>query len=357
MASFPALEPFRRSYSFPAFQVEQEPTWPGFATRYKTGDPATTTGLKLTLQYEDIREAELQQIREHWRSQMGGVIGFNLPVLVWSKIGNLSNGGIRFRYANAPEEVHKGGDWYEVTIELESFAFESAIIDSPPPGEVIVRGLGGTPLIVTSYLVTLPSPTRIVTRGVAPQLTTQGGGAPVGRVVIRGPDPILGVMPGGLVVAPVSRVVIRGQAPTWTQDVAFRMLPAGSAVTRGVVPTINTAGIGQIPPPGRVVTRGVAPTLNTDGAAVLLAVARVVTRAPVPLIINTQVEVDPPAGGVVTRAPVPTVSVIAGGVVLLAVAPVVTRAPAATFSNAGAPQFPPAGWSVARGVVPAVTGA
>jgi len=128
MAVFPAIQPLRRSYDFPEFPLKEEGAWPGVAVRYRTGyAPNATGGVVLRLTYEDLTDAQMQQIRNHYRTVQGGTVDFNLPPIIWQ--GNTS--GItpslaRWRYLAPPEETHKSAGRFDVTIELEASAFLAA---------------------------------------------------------------------------------------------------------------------------------------------------------------------------------------------------------------------------------------
>jgi hypothetical protein len=129
MPTFPAIEPLRRSYELADFPMEEEAAWPGVPVRYRTGyDPLAAGGVVLRLTYEDLTDAQMQQIRNHYRTVQGGVVDFNLPPIIWQ--GNTS--GItpslaRWRYLTPPEEKQKKAGRYDVTIELESLMFLATV--------------------------------------------------------------------------------------------------------------------------------------------------------------------------------------------------------------------------------------
>jgi hypothetical protein len=135
MATFPSIQPLRRSYDFPEFPMEEEAAWPGVGVRYRTGyDPLAAHGVVLRLAYQDINSTQMQQIRTHYAMQQGGTVDFNIPSVIFQ--GNTS--GItpalaRWRYLATPEETHKSAGLFDVTIELESMPFLATEPAPPPP--------------------------------------------------------------------------------------------------------------------------------------------------------------------------------------------------------------------------------
>ena len=122
MAIFPALEPFRRSYSLPDFPVEDQDVWPGVTVRYSTGfDAMTVTGAVLKLDYVDLREDQMQLIRNHYNTQIGSTVKFTLPGIIWQgSSGILASDTLEWNYADQPSEDQRKGGLFDVTVELES---------------------------------------------------------------------------------------------------------------------------------------------------------------------------------------------------------------------------------------------
>ena len=135
MPTFPAIEPLRRSYELADFPMEEEAAWPGVPVRYRTGyDPLAAGGMVLRLDYEDLSGTEMQLIRDHWKSQQGGIVDFNVPPIIWQ--GNTSQAApalARWRYLAPPEETQKKGNRYDVSIELEAMPFLATEPPPPPP--------------------------------------------------------------------------------------------------------------------------------------------------------------------------------------------------------------------------------
>ena len=119
MATFPALEPTTRSYDLGDFSMSRAAGFGGGEVRFLHGgdDPL---GHDASLGYEAISGAELELIREHYRGQDGSHVSFTLPAIIWQghPVGGIVPDGGRWRYAAPPEETHRSGDLYDVTVAL-----------------------------------------------------------------------------------------------------------------------------------------------------------------------------------------------------------------------------------------------
>ena len=119
MASFPPLEPTTRSYDLGDFSMSRAAGFGGGEVRFLHGgdDPL---GHDAELGYELISGAELAEIRNHYRGQDGGHVSFTLPAIIWQ--GHPAGGILpeegRWRYAGPPDETHRNGDLYDVTVAL-----------------------------------------------------------------------------------------------------------------------------------------------------------------------------------------------------------------------------------------------
>jgi hypothetical protein len=119
MASFPALRPARRRYGFGLFPVTTESGFGGGSVRFLHGD--TRYGVNLELGYEVITQAEAQQIRNHYRGQSGGARSFLLPNIIWAGHTNPANIvplGTSWIYASEPEETHRSGLLFDLSVKL-----------------------------------------------------------------------------------------------------------------------------------------------------------------------------------------------------------------------------------------------
>ena len=121
MATFPVLEPATRSYDFGLFPLTEEPSVSAGIVRFRHS--VTQQNYQLTLGYVDLTDAEASLIREHYQSQGGGYISFQLPATVWA--GHTFSGNIvpyttRWRYIETPEEEHRSAGYVNVTVTLGS---------------------------------------------------------------------------------------------------------------------------------------------------------------------------------------------------------------------------------------------
>ena len=121
MATFPVLEPATRSYGFGLFPLTEEPSVSAGIVRFRHS--VTQQNYQLTLGYVDLTDAEASLIREHYQSQGGGYLSFQLPATVWA--GHTFSGNIvpyttRWRYIETPEEEHRSAGYVNVTVTLGS---------------------------------------------------------------------------------------------------------------------------------------------------------------------------------------------------------------------------------------------
>jgi hypothetical protein len=129
VATFPALEPNTRSYDITGeLPMLIEQAWPAGQVRFRTGyDPLASVGLQVQLSYLDLREAQVQLLRDHYAFQQAGVIPFALPPVIFQGItGNVFPLGIQWRYTGPPVETQKKGGRFDVTVPLESMAYTAA---------------------------------------------------------------------------------------------------------------------------------------------------------------------------------------------------------------------------------------
>ena len=120
MPAFPALEPLGRGYDFGNFAMSEANAFGGGSMRFSHSDEAL--GHQLTLEYGEISEAEMTEIRDHYRAQQGGYLSFTLPAIIWQ--GHTTAETIvptagRWKYAGELEEEHLQGKLYNVTVSLQ----------------------------------------------------------------------------------------------------------------------------------------------------------------------------------------------------------------------------------------------
>ena len=159
MATFPVLEPATRSYDFGLFPLTEEPSVSAGIVRFRHS--TTPQNYQLTLGYQSLTDAEASLIREHYQSQGGGYLSFQLPATVWA--GHTFSGNIvpyttRWRYIETPEEEHRSAGYVNVTVTLGSDGTIDAElglqdIDVTIAGGAAGGGGGGIALTVTATLV------------------------------------------------------------------------------------------------------------------------------------------------------------------------------------------------------------
>ena len=121
MATFPVLEPATRAYDFGLFPLTEEPSVSAGIVRFRHS--VTQQNYQLTIGYVDLTDAEASLIREHYQSQGGGYLSFQLPSIIWA--GHTFSGNIvpyttRWRYIEAPEEEHSSAGYVNVTVTFGS---------------------------------------------------------------------------------------------------------------------------------------------------------------------------------------------------------------------------------------------
>ena len=120
MATFPALEPYGRSFDFGDFAMSEANPVAGGPTRFSHSDEALGHGL--TLEYLEISEADMDAIRDHYRERQGGYLSFTLPAIIWQghpDVETLVPAVGRWKYAGPLEEQHLPGKLYNVSVPLQ----------------------------------------------------------------------------------------------------------------------------------------------------------------------------------------------------------------------------------------------
>lgn len=121
MATFPALRPASRRYSFAQFPVTEQRGFGGGSVRFLHG--STSSGLLLELGYEALTQAEAKLLRDHYRGQQSGYLAFSLSDEAWAghtDLTTLAPTSTEWVYANQPEETHRKGGLVDVTVQLRS---------------------------------------------------------------------------------------------------------------------------------------------------------------------------------------------------------------------------------------------
>ena len=129
MATFPSIEPSFRSYDMGGFAISRATFFGGINTRFLHGGP-DPIGHVAELGYESISGAQLTLIRDHYRGQDGGHLSFLLPTIIWRghPVGGILPTTGRWRYEGPPEETHRSGDVYDVSVALQLVGIEPVSI-------------------------------------------------------------------------------------------------------------------------------------------------------------------------------------------------------------------------------------
>jgi hypothetical protein len=118
-ASYPTLTPTGRSYSMGRFAVSREVGFGGGQVKFLHS--SRVSNLTMELSYENLTQAEMASIRDHYRGQQGSFVSFLLPAEIWagqSSVSNIVPAGMRWRYQEPPEEAQKSGGYVDTTVSL-----------------------------------------------------------------------------------------------------------------------------------------------------------------------------------------------------------------------------------------------
>jgi len=120
MADFPALEPASRVYIPGDFPQQVYVGASGSDVKFIYGTDRVQQ--RLTLGYEYLTESEAKQILDHFETQQGGVIPFDLPSTIWSGYTTppVSSSDYQWRYSSAFEVNADVPLRYNLSIDLET---------------------------------------------------------------------------------------------------------------------------------------------------------------------------------------------------------------------------------------------
>jgi len=122
MADFPALTPTARNFQLGQFPVKTYRALSGAVIRRSFGN--RPFGHTLDLQFENVPEATVNTIIDHYNTQGGGTLGFALPATVFAGYSTgLRNRaqnptGIEWLYAEPPAISSVLKDRSSVTVKL-----------------------------------------------------------------------------------------------------------------------------------------------------------------------------------------------------------------------------------------------
>jgi hypothetical protein len=122
MADFPALTPSARSFQLGQYPVKTYRAMSGATLRRSFGN--RPSGHTLDLQFDNVPEATVNAIIDHYTGQSGGTLGFSLPATVFAGYSaDLRNraqnpSGIEWLYAEPPSVSSVLKDRSSVTVKL-----------------------------------------------------------------------------------------------------------------------------------------------------------------------------------------------------------------------------------------------
>jgi hypothetical protein len=122
MADFPAITPTSREFQLGQFPVKTYRALSGAVIRRSFGNKAF--GHTLSLQFENVSEAIVNTIIDHYNGQGGSTLGFALPAEVFSGYSNdlrsraQNPAGIEWLYAEPPSIETIRRDRSTVTVSL-----------------------------------------------------------------------------------------------------------------------------------------------------------------------------------------------------------------------------------------------
>jgi hypothetical protein len=121
MATFPALVPSSRQYVFGDYPVSVDSTISGNSIRFLHG--ANQFAYSLNLIFNSITQPKADLIRDHYRSQNGSHIPFELPSEVWQGYSSASAvvpAATLWRYSTTVQETHRPAGTFDLTVSLVS---------------------------------------------------------------------------------------------------------------------------------------------------------------------------------------------------------------------------------------------
>ena len=122
MADFPSIVPTARSFQLGQYPIKTYRTLSGAVIRRSFG--SRPFGHTLDLQFDNVPEATVNTIIDHYNTQGGGTLGFTLPATVFAGYSaDLRNRaqnptGIEWLYAEPPSVSSVLRDRSSVTVKL-----------------------------------------------------------------------------------------------------------------------------------------------------------------------------------------------------------------------------------------------
>ena len=165
--TFPALVPSARTYIPGDVPQVRQVALSGIDTAYRLG--SRRVGQLLSLSFNNISEAQLNEIRDHYIAQDGSYNIFYLPQEIWSgyvtpPVPSPSN--VAWRYGAPPTITDGSCDLWSVEVELASYVIELGDIeidipagdtgsdpDLPTAVDYIYDGLTSSALPARDYII------------------------------------------------------------------------------------------------------------------------------------------------------------------------------------------------------------
>lgn len=111
---YPTIQPDSISFDLGGLNVTDEPTLTGGTVRFRHSTKENNH--QITLNYENLTEDELLQIRNHYKDAAGSHYHFTVSPLVWGNSDVVPSTSL-YRYASTPEEEHFGV-YHRVSVSL-----------------------------------------------------------------------------------------------------------------------------------------------------------------------------------------------------------------------------------------------
>jgi len=159
--AFPALIPSARSFTPGDVPQQQQVTLSGVNSGYRQGNRRIAQSL--TLSFNNISEAQLNQIKTHYLSVNGSFDIFYLSAEVWNgyatpPVSLLSD--YAWRYAEAPTVTDGSCDLWSVDVALTTYAintgdliFDGGLAGATPARDYILNGGGAAATPARDYVI------------------------------------------------------------------------------------------------------------------------------------------------------------------------------------------------------------
>lgn len=102
---FPTLRPDSISFNLGGLNVSDQETLNGGTVRFRHSHKVSNH--RITLEYENLTEAQLLEIRDHYKSVSGPHYHFKVDPMIWGESDVVPTTSL-YRYAGIPEEEHFG---------------------------------------------------------------------------------------------------------------------------------------------------------------------------------------------------------------------------------------------------------